>query len=263
MDADTPSQTGFSPSPTARSRALRQGPRPKHPLQITTRTPEGRPDFKFELLPLHSPLLRQSRLVSFPPLIDMLKFSGYPYLIRGQPRKSFWRTRGWQAAGRPHGAGDKAPYARGPDTVPPLPFGPVPRGFGGRRPNTQAALEGSNDARTGMPPGVPGGAMCVQRLDDSLNSAIHITYRSSLRSSSMPEPRDPLLKVLTDLYISTQTADLQTRVRVGVSGGHSPGGSCPPTAPGVPGGGPAEATRYDRHGWEVGTPPRRGRCRTR
>ncbi|PWY61529.1 hypothetical protein BO70DRAFT_255309, partial [Aspergillus heteromorphus CBS 117.55] len=41
------------------------------------------------------------------------------------------------------------------------------------------------------------GAMCVQRLDDSLNSAIHISYRISLRSSSMPEPRDPLLKVLT------------------------------------------------------------------
>jgi hypothetical protein len=40
------------------------------------------------------------------------------------------------------------------------------------------------------------GAMCVQRFDDSLNSAIHITYRISLRSSSMPEPRDPLLKVL-------------------------------------------------------------------
>ena len=33
-------------------------------------------DFKFELLPLHSPLLRESLLVSFPPLIDMLKFSG-------------------------------------------------------------------------------------------------------------------------------------------------------------------------------------------
>ncbi|CAG8883609.1 unnamed protein product, partial [Penicillium egyptiacum] len=46
-------------------------------------------------------------------------------------------------------AGDKAPYARGPDAVPPLPFGPVPRD---RRtgPNTQAVLEGSNDARTGM-----------------------------------------------------------------------------------------------------------------
>ncbi|OLL27176.1 putative uncharacterized protein ART3 isoform A [Neolecta irregularis DAH-3] len=38
--------------------------------------------------------------------------------------------------------------------------------------------------------------MCVQRFDDSRNSAIHITYRISLRSSSMWEPRDPLLKVL-------------------------------------------------------------------
>jgi hypothetical protein len=71
---------------TARSRALRRGLHPKHPLQITMRTPKE-PAFKFELLPLHSPLLRQSRLVSFPPLIDMLKFSGYPYLIRGQPGK--------------------------------------------------------------------------------------------------------------------------------------------------------------------------------
>jgi len=35
------------------------------------------PDFKFELLPLHSPLLGQSLLVSFPPLIDMLKFSAH------------------------------------------------------------------------------------------------------------------------------------------------------------------------------------------
>lgn len=71
---------------TARSRALRWGPLPKHPLQITMRAPKE-PAFKFELLPLHSPLLGQSLLVSFPPLIDMLKFSGYPYLIRGQPEK--------------------------------------------------------------------------------------------------------------------------------------------------------------------------------
>jgi hypothetical protein len=47
-----------------------------------------------------------------------------------------------------------------------------------------------------MPFGIPKGAMCVQRFDDSLNSAIHITYRISLRSSSMREPRDPLLKVV-------------------------------------------------------------------
>ena len=53
-----------------------------------------------------------------------------------------------------------------------------------------------HDTQTGMPFGIPKGARCVQRFDDSLNSAIHITYRSSLRSSSMGEPRDPLLKVV-------------------------------------------------------------------
>jgi hypothetical protein len=36
----------------------------------------GPPDSKFELFPLHSQLLGESSLVSFPPLIDMLKFSG-------------------------------------------------------------------------------------------------------------------------------------------------------------------------------------------
>ena len=41
-------------------------------------------DFKFELFPLHSPLLGESLLVSFPPLIDMLKFSGFSYLIWDQ-----------------------------------------------------------------------------------------------------------------------------------------------------------------------------------
>ena len=34
------------------------------------------------------------------------------------------------------------------------------------------------------------------------NSAIRITYRISLRSSSMPEPRDPLLKVVFDSFLS-------------------------------------------------------------
>ena len=47
-----------------------------------------------------------------------------------------------------------------------------------------------------MLPGIPGSATCVQKFDDSLNSAIHITYRISLRSSSLREPRYPLLRVL-------------------------------------------------------------------
>ena len=33
-------------------------------------------DSQFELIPVHSPLLRESHLVSFPPLTYMLKFSG-------------------------------------------------------------------------------------------------------------------------------------------------------------------------------------------
>ena len=37
----------------------------------------------------------------------------------------------------------------------------------------------------------PGCAICVQRFDDSLNSAIRTTYRISLRSSSLREPRYP------------------------------------------------------------------------
>ena len=170
---------------TSCSKELRPAPHPKHLLQITTRTLRG-PDFKFELLPLHSPLLRQSLLVSFPPLIDMLKFSGYPYLIRGQPlknRRCPAGTPGWLEAGVVTTL-DRRPHRRC--------FPGASRGTGAQY---QARLEGCNDARTGMPPGIPEGAMCVQRFDDSLNSAIHITYRISLRSSSMPEPRDPLLKV--------------------------------------------------------------------
>ena len=58
-----------------------------------------------------------------------------------------------------------------------------------------------NDAQTGIPSGIPEGAMCVQRFDDSRKSAIHNTYRNSLRSSSLREPRDPLLKVLNILIL--------------------------------------------------------------
>ena len=47
-----------------------------------------------------------------------------------------------------------------------------------------------------MLPGIPGSARCVQRFDDSLDPAIRITYRISLRSSSLWEPRHPSLKVV-------------------------------------------------------------------
>jgi hypothetical protein len=80
-------QTGLSPSVASRSREL--GRRLAKSILYKLQLGPWGPDFKFELLPLHSPLLGQSLLVSFPPLIDMLKFSGYSYLIRGQHFRSW------------------------------------------------------------------------------------------------------------------------------------------------------------------------------
>ena len=47
-------------------------------------------------------------------------------------------------------------------------------------------------------------AICVQRFDGSRNSAIHTTYRISLRSSSLREPRYPLLRVVFSLDASAR-----------------------------------------------------------
>lgn len=70
-----PSTTGLSPSPVPRSRGLVPGPPLRTLLQATIRTAEP-PDSKLGLFPVRSPLLGESSLVSFPPLIDMLKLSG-------------------------------------------------------------------------------------------------------------------------------------------------------------------------------------------
>ena len=63
------------------------------------------------------------------------------------------------------------------------------------------------DSQTGiLATGVPS-AMCVQRLDDSQECADRITFRISLRSSSLQEPRDPLLKVVLEFphYVKSPT----------------------------------------------------------
>lgn len=48
------------------------------------------------------------------------------------------------------------------------------------------------------------GATCVQRFDGSRDSAIHTTYRISLRSSSMREPRYPLPRVVQTFVVSDE-----------------------------------------------------------
>ena len=72
--------TGLSPSLAPLSRGL--GPRRvyRRYLQTTIRNSVRSSDWQLELFPLHSPLLGESLLLSSPPLIDMLKFSGSPSL---------------------------------------------------------------------------------------------------------------------------------------------------------------------------------------
>jgi hypothetical protein len=60
----------------------------------------------------------------------------------------------------------------------------------------------------------PGSARCVQRFDDSLDSAIRITYRISLRSSSMWEPRHPSLKVVLEFRLFRRSFFLSRPVKV-------------------------------------------------
>ena len=50
--------------------------------------------------------------------------------------------------------------------------------------------------------------MCVQRFDDSQSSAIRITYRISLRSSSFQEPRYPSWIVLFQFSSSSSAPTL-------------------------------------------------------
>ena len=46
------------------------------------------------------------------------------------------------------------------------------------RPDKRTEVERFHDTQTGMLLGIPRSARCVQRFDDSLNSAIHITFRT-------------------------------------------------------------------------------------
>lgn len=74
------SPTGLSPSLARLSRRLRPRNCSGATPSVYNSTVPGAADFKLGLLPLRSPLLRQSLLFSFPPLSDMLKFSGWSCL---------------------------------------------------------------------------------------------------------------------------------------------------------------------------------------
>ncbi|KAG6627061.1 hypothetical protein CIPAW_15G097400 [Carya illinoinensis] len=64
------------------------------------------------------------------------------------------------------------------------------------------------------------GTTCVQRLDDSRDSAIHTKYRISLRSSSMREPRYPLPRVV--MLRSRSLTELTRQIAPPTKNGHAP-----------------------------------------
>ncbi len=94
-----PGPTGLSPSLACRSKSTSGSQavdRDSPPLQTTIRpavTIASREISDLGMFPLRSPLLRESLLVSLPPLIDMLKFSGWVSLdLRPQKKMSSQRA---------------------------------------------------------------------------------------------------------------------------------------------------------------------------
>ena len=166
-------------------------------------------------------------LVSFPPLSNMLKFGGSSHFISGQIQKgvfppavwgggsvvwaslflirTFVNRQHWRAqveiparrriylrwALPPESSGATDTNGRRLQAISPV----TER----TRPIVQHVVlrRERKDTERSVLPGIPKSAICVQKLDDSLNSAIRITYRISLRSSSLREPRYPLLRVVS------------------------------------------------------------------
>jgi hypothetical protein len=69
-------KTGFSPSMMPCSKGLFYQACLENTSTVYNPVWLSQTGSNFELFPLHSPLLGKSLLFSFPPLIDMLKFSG-------------------------------------------------------------------------------------------------------------------------------------------------------------------------------------------
>ena len=116
----------------------------------------------------------------------------------------------------------------------------------GGNPTPGHSDNGRSDRRAA---GLTDGAICVQRLDDSLNSAIHTRYRSSRRSSSMHEPRGPPLEVVYS-RVCVQNATF-TRPRTGRNGPQEKSGPW------------TRAWTGPREGAQEGPPPRLGEAQRR
>ncbi|WZY99380.1 hypothetical protein YC2023_071709 [Brassica napus] len=106
-----PGTTGLSPSLAPLSRELGPGPSLRTLLQTTIRTPKTS-DVQAGLFPVRSPLLRESLLVSFPPLIDMLKLSGIKFTTACQDAPDVLSSDFGQPCAVTHGRSASVPYPR-------------------------------------------------------------------------------------------------------------------------------------------------------
>ena len=178
-------------------------------LQFKARSP----NFNAELIPVHSPLLRESCLVSYPPLTYMLKFSGFADLTSCQdngakPRKpttGIEATNGQATDNSPsgvllvashggnmhfmHQGRQRAPWYANTHNRHTEPHDQRPKSpSGSMRPMLtlkQACFQG-----------YPESTVYVQIPVGSRNSASRNAYHTSLRPSSLFEPRHPSLKVV-------------------------------------------------------------------
>ncbi len=75
-EANSKPTTGLSPCFALLSSKLQPGPHSGHVSTSHISSWMNQEDYRLELLSVHSPLLRESFLVSIPPLIYMLKFRG-------------------------------------------------------------------------------------------------------------------------------------------------------------------------------------------
>ncbi|KAI3487905.1 hypothetical protein L1887_48099 [Cichorium endivia] len=159
----------FKHSLTLFSKGLGPGPPLRTLLQTTIRT--ARPsDFQAGLIPVRSPLLRES-------LASLTAHDARHNTRVFSTTTSRASTEGDSSLGQPH-------HKHGRPISAPMPCVPIRDAWlGATRCVTprQACL-----GRMAL------GATCVQKLDGSRDSAIHTMYRILLRSSSMREPRYPL-----------------------------------------------------------------------
>ena len=175
------------------------------------------PDFNAELIPVHSPLLRESCLVSYPPLTYMLKFSGFADLtscqMNGLPKAGHKKPGSRCRTTQERHRRSMCCHLVGCDT-PSRSITSIKGSYCRSRPilgaQTRAADTASSAGKhklvSSMKPkqtlkqacfqGYPESAVYVQVPVGSRNSASRNAYHTSLRPSSLFEPRHPSLKVV-------------------------------------------------------------------